>query len=104
MSATPVASKSAGLPVTTVIPCPMAAAAISASRSGRGYQVSAYQVSAYHPRIVRAHSLRFAAPIASGVASSTARQARAGLSGSPGEGTNDSEFPRYTRNGTERTE
>ena len=99
MSTTPVASKSAGLPVTTVIPCPMAAAAISASRSGRGYQVSAY-----HPRIVRSHCLRSAAPIASGVASSTARQARAGLSGSPGEGTNDSEFPRYTRNGTERTE
>ena len=35
MSATPVASKSARLPVTTVTPCTMAVAAISASRSTR---------------------------------------------------------------------
>ena len=36
MSATPVASKSARLPVTTVMPWTMAVAAISASRSARG--------------------------------------------------------------------
>ena len=36
ISATPVASKSARFPVTTVIPCTMAIAAINASRSARG--------------------------------------------------------------------